>query len=192
MKTNKISCSNTITRVASVIFSLYLRSELLSCNSFHYENAALLSTRILRQHMPTGAQIILTRNKQSRIQLLWGFSELTPALQQMSNGNGKHNNSHVSGLRCASSASFSSHHLKKGPVAFGTARTFGLWLGTSSVIPGAVDLMGWPWPAQETVRSVRLLKVSQSIEKFIEEWMELYSYFTTVAQDSQDICLQSE
>lgn len=147
MKTNKISCSNTITRVASAIFSLYLRSELLSCNSFHYENAALLSTRILRQHMPTGAQIILTRNKQSRMQLLWVFSELTPALQQMNTGNDKHDSSHVSGLRCASSASFPSHHLKKGPVAnvtFRTGRTFGHWLGASSVIPQVVDLMGWP------------------------------------------------
>ena len=100
MKTNKISCSNTITRVASVIFSFYLMSELLFCNSFHYENVALPSTRILRQHMPTGAQIILTRNKQYKMQLLCFFPQLTPALQQMNNGNDKHDNSHISGMRC--------------------------------------------------------------------------------------------
>lgn len=64
----------------------------------------------------------------------------------MNNGNDKHDNSHVSGLRRASSASFSSYHLKKGPVAnvtFRTARTFDHWLRTSSVIPQAVDLMEW-------------------------------------------------
>lgn len=36
------------------------------------------------------------------------------------------------------------------------------------------------------MRSVRPLKVSQSLEEFIEEWMELYPCFTTVAQDSQE------
>lgn len=42
----------------------YLGLELLFCNSFHYENVALLSTRILRKQMPTGAWIVLTGNKQ--------------------------------------------------------------------------------------------------------------------------------
>lgn len=60
----------------------YLGLELLSCNSFHYENVALLSTRILRKQMPRGAWIILTRNKQCRMQLLCRFPpppKLTPS-----------------------------------------------------------------------------------------------------------------
>lgn len=87
----------------------------------------------------------------------------------MNNGNDKHDNSHVSGLRCASLASFSSHYLRKGTVANVTFRTaFGHWLRTSSVIPRAVDPdQGWSWPSQETVRSVRLMKVSQSLENLL-------------------------
>lgn len=51
----------------------------------------------------------------------------------MNNGNDKHDNSHISGLRCVSLASFSSYQLKKGPVAsdaFRTAKTLGHRLGT--------------------------------------------------------------
>jgi len=51
------------------------------------------------------------------------FSELTPVLQQMNNGNDKHDNSHISGLRCALPASFSSYRLQKGLVASVTFRT---------------------------------------------------------------------
>lgn len=74
------------------------------------------------------------------------FSELTPALQQMNNGNDKRDSSHISGLRCASLASFSSYRLKKGlaaSVTFRTAKTLGHRLGTGSVFCGSVELAGW-------------------------------------------------
>lgn len=111
------------------------------------------------------------------------FSELTPALQQMNNGNDRHHSSHVSGLRCESSAAFPSHHLKKGPVAsvtFRTARTFGHWLGTSSEIPRAVILRDGPELLRRTVyeisQATQGLPVSWGIYWGVDGTLSLFYY----------------
>lgn len=75
------------------------------------------------------------------------FSELTPALQKMNNSNDKHDNSHISWLRCALTTFFSSYQLKKSLVAsvtFRTAKTLGHRLGTRSVFCRTVNLVDGP------------------------------------------------
>lgn len=71
----------------------------------------------------------------------------------MNNGNDKHDNSHISRLRCVSLASFSSFQHKKGlviSVIFRVAKTLGRGLRTRSVFLGDVNLVGWSWASQGT------------------------------------------